>query len=96
MFVGAHHVGDGPVIATIRPAAVALHRERPEGSPRNVWETTVAGVDTSDGRVRVRLDAPYPLVVEVTGAGFASLDAEPGGAVWASVKASEITLVADG
>jgi molybdate transport system ATP-binding protein len=95
MFVGAHHVGDGPVIATIRPAAVALHRERPEGSPRNVWETIVAGVDTSDGRVRVRLDAPYPLVVEVTGAGFASLDAEPGGAVWASVKASEITLVAD-
>lgn len=94
-FVGAHHVGDGPVIATIRPAAVALHRSRPEGSPRNVWQSTVAGVDTADGRVRVRLDAPHPLVVEVTAAGFAALDAEPGSRVWASVKASEITLVAD-
>jgi len=95
LFVGAHHVADGPVIATVRPAAVALHRDRPEGSPRNVWESTVAGVDTSDGRVRVRLGAPYPLVVEVTGAGFAALEAETGSAVWVSVKASEITLVAD-
>ncbi len=95
LFVGAHHVGDGPVIATIRPAAVALHRGRPEGSPRNVWETTVVGVDVADGRVRVRLGGPYPLVVEVTGAGFAALDAQPGSSVWASVKASEIALVVD-
>ena len=94
-FVGAHHVGDGPVIATIRPAAVALHRSRPEGSPRNVWQSTVAGVDTADGRVRVRLDAPHPMVVEVTAAGFAALETGPGHPVWASVKASEITLVAD-
>lgn len=95
LFVGAHDVGDGPVVATIRPAAVALHRERPEGSPRNVWETSVGGVDVADGRVRVRLGAPHELVVEVTGAGFAALDAGPGSVVWASVKASEITLVAD-
>ena len=95
LFVGAHHVVDGPVVATVRPAAVALHRERPEGSPRNVWETTVAGVDVADGRVRVRLAGPYPFVVEVTGAGYAALEAEPGSPVWASVKASEISLVAD-
>jgi molybdate transport system ATP-binding protein len=95
LFVGAHHVDDGPVVATVRPAAVALHRERPEGSPRNVWESTITGVDVADGRVRVRLGDPHPFVVEVTAAGFASLDAGPGSSLWASVKASEIALVAD-
>jgi molybdate transport system ATP-binding protein len=94
--VGAHVVADGPVIATIRPAAVALHRSRPEGSPRNVWETAVAGVEVLDGRVRVRLTRPFELVVEVTGAGLAALDVAAGDSVWASVKASEIGVVSDG
>jgi molybdate transport system ATP-binding protein len=95
LFVGAHHLADGPVVATVRPAAVALHRVRPEGSPRNVWESTVVGVDVADGRVRVRLGDPHPFVVEVTAAGFAVLEAAPGSPIWASVKASEIQLVAD-
>lgn len=93
--VGAHDAADGPVIATIRPAAVALHRDRPEGSPRNVWSTSVVGVDVSDGRVRVRLGGPFEFVVEVTAAGFAALGVEPGDRVWASVKASEVAVVAD-
>jgi molybdate transport system ATP-binding protein len=94
--VGAHVAADGAVIATIRPAAVALHRSRPDGSPRNVWQTTVAGVDVLDGRVRVRLAEPFELVVEVTGAGLAALDVATGDSVWASVKASEIEVVSDG
>ena len=94
--VGAHDAPDGRVIATIRPAAVALHRGHPEGSPRNVWQTTVTGVETADGRVRVRLGGPFDLVVEVTAAGFAALDSKVGHRVWASVKASEIEVVADG
>ena len=65
------------------------------GSPRNVWSTTIVGVDRSADRVRVRLDVPLRLVVEVTEAGLAALDAGPGEPVWASVKASEITVVAD-
>ena len=35
------------------------------------------------------------LVVEVTIAGFASLEVDVGDAIWASVKASEIGVVAD-
>lgn len=93
--IGAHDVADGPIIATIRPASVALHRSRPEGSPRNVWHTTVDGVDVSDGRVRVRLGSPFEFVVEVTAAGYESLEVGPGDRVWASVKASEISVVAD-
>ena len=94
--VGAHTAADGDAFAAIRPAAIALHRSRPEGSPRNVWETTIAGVDRSIDRVRVRLGSPYALVVEVTEAGLLSLGAGVGEPVWASVKASEIAVVADG
>lgn len=93
--VGSHDAPDGPVVATVRPAAVALHRDHPEGSPRNVWQTTVAAVESADGRVRVRLGEPLDLVVEVTTAGFAALGVEVGDPVWASVKASEIDVVAD-
>jgi len=94
--IGAHEAQDGPVIATIRPAAVALHRHQPEGSPRNVWSTTIDTVDVSHGRVRVRVGAPLALAVELTSGGFDSLEAEPGDEVWASIKASEIAVVNDG
>ena len=95
VYVGAHEAPDGPAIATIRPAAIALHRAHPEGSPRNVWNTEVAGVERADERVRIRLGGPTHLVVEVTAAGFASLEVDVGDAIWASVKASEIGVVAD-
>ena len=94
--IGAHDAHDGDAIAAIRPAAIALHRDRPEGSPRNVWQTTISGIDRSNDRVRVRLDAPLSLVVEVTEAGLAALAVDVGDGVWASVKASEISVVADG
>lgn len=95
VYVGAHDAPDGPVIATIRPAAIALHRDHPEGSPRNVWRAEIAGIERADDRVRVRLAGVLDLVVEVTTAGFASLGADVGDAIWASVKASEIGVVAD-
>jgi molybdate transport system ATP-binding protein len=76
----------------IRPAAVALHRVHPEGSPRNVWEAVVAEVDGWAERARVRLDGPVPLVAEVTAAAVTDLDLRPGEAVWASVKATEIAV----
>jgi molybdate transport system ATP-binding protein len=90
--VGAHSAADGPVIAVIRPRSISLHRERPEGSPRNVWSTHVAGVDRSMDRVRVRLDDPLPVTVEVTPAGLDALKVSVGDTVWASVKASEIAV----
>ena len=96
LIVGAHDAGDGPSIAAVRPAAVSLHSHQPEGSPRNVWETSIMAIDRSNDRVRVRLGTPFELVVEVTEAGLAALGAATGDTVWASVKASEITVVADG
>ncbi len=93
--VGAHEAPDGEAIAAVRPSAISLHPTRPDGSPRNVWPTTIVGVDRSADRVRVRLGLPLPLVVEVTAAGLDALHAAPGDEVWASVKASEVTVVAD-
>lgn len=95
LHVGAHDSGDGAALVAIRPMAIALHTGRPEGSPRNVWETTVAEIDHFHERVRVRLGHELPLVVEVTEGGFAALGVEVGERVWASVKASEITVVPD-
>jgi len=82
--------GDGPVLVAIRPSAVALHRHRPEGSPRNVWEGTVAAVEGFGERVRVQVSCPVPLVAEVTTSAVAELDLRPGRVVWLSVKATEV------
>lgn len=82
----------GPVLVAVRPAAVALHQRQPAGSPRNVWAATVADVEGYAERVRVRLAGPIPLVAEVTAAAARELGLAPGTAVWASVKATELTV----
>ena len=81
-----------PVLIAVRPSAVALHRARPEGTPRNVWESTVAEVEGFGERRRVRLDGPVPIVAEVTVDGLAALGLTPGEPVWASVKATELRV----
>ena len=82
----------GPVFATIAPAAIALHRAEPEGSPRNRWRTTVHHLDLLGDRVRVGLGSPVDLVAEITPAARADLGMGEGDAVWASVKATEIEI----
>lgn len=90
--VGAHDTADGPVLATVHPSAIALHRQRPEGSPRNVWQSTIESIDYAPDRVRVQLGAPFALAVEITPSGLAALEITQGETVWASVKASEIAV----
>jgi len=85
---------DGPALASIRPSAITLHRHRPEGSARNAWEMQVLDVDRLGDRVRVRLTGPLDLVAELTTAGLAALDAGLDDRVWASLKASEVTVEA--
>jgi molybdate transport system ATP-binding protein len=87
-------VDDGPAIAVVPPAAVALHRAHPEGTPRNVVEGVVAGIETANERSRVQVDGPLPLVAEVTPAAVADLAIRPGDTVFASIKASEVTVYA--
>jgi molybdate transport system ATP-binding protein len=82
----------GPALATIQPRAIALYRQAPEGSPRNVVRCTVAGVDPEGDRWRIRLDGPFPLVAEVTPSAAAELRLAEGGEVFAVVKATEIDV----
>jgi molybdate transport system ATP-binding protein len=75
----------------IRPQAVALHRRRPDGSPRNTWSARVVDLEGDRDRVRVTLDGPIPVTAEVTPTAVADLELAPGTPVWASVKATDLT-----
>ncbi|WP_328822140.1 ABC transporter ATP-binding protein [Micromonospora rubida] len=79
----------GEAFVAFPPAAVVLHPARPDGSPRNTWEATVAGVQRHGDNLRVQLDGPLPVVADVTPAAAAQLRLVPGLAVWAAVRAAE-------
>lgn len=81
---------DGPVLVSIPPSAVALYRQRPDGTPRNVWPVTVVGLQPVAGRLRVELEGPVPLTAEITPNGAADLDVMPGRQFWAAVKATDV------
>jgi len=83
---------EGEVFAVIHPRAVALHRTRPEGSPRNVWRGRASALDFQGDRVRVGVEGEMRIVAEVTPAAVRELDLAEGGEVWVSVKATEITV----
>jgi molybdate transport system ATP-binding protein len=80
----------GPRLAVIVPRDVALHLNRPEGSPRNAWPTRVAEVHLMGDRARVLLDGPVRLSAEITARSLAELRLTDGSPVWASVKATQI------
>ncbi|NBE98082.1 ATP-binding cassette domain-containing protein [Nonomuraea sp. K271] len=79
----------GPVFVAFPPSALALYRTRPDGSPRNVWQARVEGVERHGDNVRVHLDGPIVAFADITPAALAELDLMPGRQVWASVKAAE-------
>ncbi|WP_079404004.1 ABC transporter permease [Streptomyces sp. 3211] len=82
-------------LAIIAPEAVSVHRERPGGSPRNVWPGTVREITSVGSRLRVLIasDEAPDLVAEITPEAAAELGVADGVAVWTSVKATEVTLV---
>jgi len=85
-------MGSGDVHVAFRPAAVALHRSRPEGSARNVWRLAVTGLELHGDAVRVALDGAVPLYADVTPAAVSELGMERGAELWASVKATEVDV----
>jgi molybdate transport system ATP-binding protein len=80
----------GQVLLTVHPRAVSLHRQRPGGSPRNVWRGEVGEVELAGDRARVVVDGAPPLVAEVTAAAVAELALADGGPVWVSFKAADV------
>jgi molybdate transport system ATP-binding protein len=82
----------GDVIALIHPKTVALHRERPQGSPRNVWRRRVESLDIEPDLVRVLLSGKPEVVAEVTTTAMIDLGLKQGDEIWASFKAAEIDV----
>ncbi|GAA3507020.1 ABC transporter permease [Streptomyces showdoensis] len=84
-----------PALAIVAPEAVSLHREKPAGSPRNVWPGTVREITASGSRLRVLVtsDRAPDVVAEITPQAAAELVLADGVSVWASVKATEATVV---
>lgn len=81
-----------PAMAVIHPRAVSLHPEPPAGSARNVFPATVTDVISSGDVLRVTLTGPVPIVAEITRAGAAAIALQPGAAVYAVVKATEVAV----
>ncbi|GAA1894580.1 hypothetical protein GCM10009837_15710 [Streptomyces durmitorensis] len=82
-------------LAIIAPEAVSVHRDRPSGSPRNVWPGTIREITTSGSRLRLLITSPQApdLVAEITPQAAAELGLADGTPVWTSVKATEATVV---
>lgn len=75
--------------AVFSPRAVAVHRLRPTGSPRNVFSVTVTDLEQHGPRTTVRAGH---LSAEITTASAADLDLLPGTGVYFSVKSAEVTV----
>jgi len=80
---------DGDAFVAFPPSAVALHPHRPDGSPRNAWPATIAGIQRHGDNLRIQLDGPIAVAADITPAAAAHLRIMPGQEVWAAVKAAE-------
>jgi molybdate transport system ATP-binding protein len=87
-----------PAVAVFPPAAVAVFRDEPKGSPRNVVEVVLAAVEPHGEvlRLRAAADSARPwvdgLAADVTAAAVADLGAEPGSRLWFAVKSVEVAI----
>jgi molybdate transport system ATP-binding protein len=93
---GSDLVAGESAVALFNPAAVAVYRDKPHGSPRNTVEVTVAELDSRGPVIRVRADeqpdgAPG-LAADITAEAVADLRLAPGDRVYFSVKAQEVTV----
>ncbi|MDT0303204.1 ABC transporter ATP-binding protein [Streptomonospora wellingtoniae] len=81
---------DGEVFVAFPPRAVALYRERPDGTPRNLWRLRIEGVERFGDQVRVHLEGALSLLADITPEALAELRPAGGAEVWAAVKATEV------
>jgi molybdate transport system ATP-binding protein len=80
---------DGDAFVAFPPSAVALHPREPDGSARNTWAATVAGIQRHGDNLRIQLAGPIVVAADITPAAAAQLSLTPGQPVWAAVKAVE-------
>ena len=76
------------------PRTVAVHRQAPEGSPRNAYRVVVTGVEPHGALLRTwgRTTSGTPLAADLTPRAAAELRLVPGERVWFVVKAAEVRV----
>lgn len=83
-------------MAVFPPSAVAVYRERPEGSPRNIVQVRIAHLEMAGAVVRVRAaeqpDGSPGLSADVTPDAVAELRLSVGDSVWFTVKTQSVRL----
>jgi molybdate transport system permease protein len=82
-----------PALAVVPAHGISLHAQRPAGSPRNAWPVVVRDITVTGSRARVHCTGRPDVVAEITPQAVADLRLDEGIEVWASVKATEITVV---
>ena len=85
----------GPGIALVPPDAVAMYREPPQGSPRNVLAGRVTGVDRAGAlvSVEVRLTGGQTIRAAVTAGAVAEMGIAVDQELWCAIKAVEVRIV---
>lgn len=81
-----------PALGRVRPEDVALHREPPEGSARNVLAGVIESIVVEGDRARVRVASRPPVTAVVTLGSVERLGLVEGLPVWASFKAVEVDV----
>ena len=85
-----------PGVALVPPDAVALYRQAPHGSPRNVLTGRVTGLERSGALVSVRLELEegQHLSAAVTAGAVAELGITEGQEILCAIKAVQVRIVA--
>jgi molybdate transport system ATP-binding protein len=85
-----------PAAAVFSPAAVAIYRDKPAGSPRNVCGVRVIDVESRGGVIRVHAATATDirLIADITVPAAAELALTAGDEVYFTVKATEVAVYA--
>jgi molybdate transport system ATP-binding protein len=82
----------GAVIVALRPEAISVHLQHPEGSARNVWQSRVHALEARGDLVRVEVAGPPALTAVITPAAVAELGLHESAVVWLSAKATDLDV----
>ena len=89
-------VSGADAVAVFSPAAVAIFRDQPHGSPRNSVFVRIAALELAGGVVRVRAADPAgeasALAADITPEAVADIGLSVGECVWFIVKTQEVSL----
>ena len=81
-------------LAVFSPNSVAVHDDRPHGSPRNTFPVTITELEPRESLVRVRAvdRSGDTLLADVMASSVGELDLYPGKQVFFAVKATAVTV----